>query len=183
MERAPLQAARKVVTVLVVEDDWMIRENMVTDLRQEGWAVLEAATGTGALKALQDAEKVDLLITDIGLADALSGWDVAEAFWIAHPEVPVIYASGNPANDHRQDQGERLSQQAGSRFRAYRHLPQASGAAGFLLICGRPIHLRQGCTLCVHVPAGLLASMLTAVKCPVFSRCSIMPQASCHPRE
>ena len=67
MERAPLQAARKVVTVVVVEDDWMIRENMVTDLRQEGWAVLEAATGAGALKA----EKVDLLITDIGLADAL----------------------------------------------------------------------------------------------------------------
>ena len=66
-----MQAARKVVTVVVVEDDWMIRENIVTDLRQEGWAVLEAATGAGALKALQDAEKVDLLITDIGLADAL----------------------------------------------------------------------------------------------------------------
>ena len=105
MERAPLQAARKVVTVLVVEDDWMIRENMVTDLRQEGWAVLEAATGAGALSALHDAEKVDLLITDIGLADALSGWDVAEAFRIAHPEVPVIYASGNPTNDHRRVPG------------------------------------------------------------------------------
>jgi two-component system, OmpR family, response regulator len=104
-DRVHLQAARKVVTVLVVEDDWMIRENMVTDLRQEGWAVLEAATGAGALQALQDGEKVDLLITDIGLADALSGWDVAEAFRIAHPEVPVIYASGNPANDHRRVPG------------------------------------------------------------------------------
>ena len=105
MERAPLQAARKVVTVLVVEDDWMIRENLVTDLQQEGWAVLEAATGAGALQSLQDAEKLDLLITDIGLADALSGWDVAEAFRIAHPEIPVIYASGNPANDHRRVAG------------------------------------------------------------------------------
>ena len=74
---------------------------MVTDLRNEGWAVLEAATGAGALSTLRDAEKVDLLITDIGLADALSGWDVAEAFRIAHPEAPVIYASGNPANDRR----------------------------------------------------------------------------------
>ncbi len=100
-----LQAARKVVTVLVVEDDWVIREDIVTDLRQEGWAILEAATGVGALKTLHEAEKVDLLITDIGLADALTGWDVAEAFQISHPEVPVIYASGNPANDHRRVAG------------------------------------------------------------------------------
>jgi CheY-like chemotaxis protein len=100
-----LQAARKAVTVLVVEDDWLIRENIVTDLRQEGWAVLEAATGAGALTALNDGEKVDLLITDIKLADALTGWEVAEAFRTAHPEVPVIYASGNPANDHRRVAG------------------------------------------------------------------------------
>jgi DNA-binding response OmpR family regulator len=105
MEHVHLQAARKVVTVVVVEDDWMTRENMVTDLRQEGWSVLEAATGAGAIKALHGTEKVDLLITDIGLADALSGWDVAEAFRVAHPEVPVIYASGNPANDHRRVPG------------------------------------------------------------------------------
>ena len=85
-----LEAARKAVTVLVVEDDWLIRENIVTDLRQEGWAVLEAATGAGALTALHDGEKVDLLITDIKLADAMTGWDVADAFRTSHPEVPVV---------------------------------------------------------------------------------------------
>lgn len=100
-----MQAARKAVTVLVVEDDWLIRENIVLDLRQEGWAVLEAATGAGALSALREAAKVDLLITDIKLADALSGWDVAEAFRNSHPKVPVIYASGNPANDRRRVPG------------------------------------------------------------------------------
>ena len=105
MERVHLQAARTVVTVVVVEDDWIDPRKHSADLRQEGWAVLEAATDAGALSALHDAEKVDLLITDIGLADALSGWDVAEAFRIAHPEVPVIYASGNPANDHRRVPG------------------------------------------------------------------------------
>ena len=100
-----MRATRKAVTVLVVEDDWIIREDIVTDLRQEGWAVLEAATGAGALQALHEAGKVDLLITDIGLADALTGWEVAEAFRMSHPEVPVIYASGNPANDHRRVAG------------------------------------------------------------------------------
>ena len=124
-----MQAAHKAVTVVVVEDDWLIREDMVTDLRQEGWAVLEAATGAGALQTLREAEKVDLLITDIKLADALTGWDVAEAFRTSHPEVPVIYASGNPANNHRRVRGERLPLQAGSRFGAYRDLPQASDPA------------------------------------------------------
>jgi CheY-like chemotaxis protein len=100
-----LQATGEVVTVLVVEDDWLIRENMVTDLRQEGWVVLEAATGAGALLALREARKVDLLITDIGLADALTGWDVAEALRTSHPKAPVIYASGNPANNHRRVAG------------------------------------------------------------------------------
>ena len=100
-----LQAARKVLTVLVVEDDWLVREDIVTDLRQEGWEVLEAGTGAGALIALREAEKVDLLITDIGLADALTGWDVADALGTSHPQAPVIYASGNPANDHRRVAG------------------------------------------------------------------------------
>ena len=67
---------------------------------------MEASTGVGALQALHEAEKVDLLITDIGLADALTGWDIAEAFRTSHPEAPVIYASGKPANDHRRPSRE-----------------------------------------------------------------------------
>ena len=61
------------------------------------------------LKRSSEAEKLDLLITDIGLADALTGWDVAEAFRTSHPEVPVIYATGNPPNDHRHVAGASFS--------------------------------------------------------------------------
>ena len=88
-------------TVLVVEDDWLLREDIVGDLRREGWTVLEAATGAGALVALREADAIDLLITDIRLADAVTGWDVAEAFRTAHPRSPVIYASGNPRSNGR----------------------------------------------------------------------------------
>ena len=35
------------LTVLVVEDDGFVREDMVLGLQQEGWIVLEAATGAG----------------------------------------------------------------------------------------------------------------------------------------
>jgi len=92
-------------TVLVVEDDWLVRADIVLGLQQEGWMVLEASTGDGALKVLLESNTVDLLITDIGLADAMTGWDVAEAFRTSRPVAPVIYASGGPNNDARQVPG------------------------------------------------------------------------------
>jgi CheY-like chemotaxis protein len=100
-----VKASSNGLTILVVEDDWLVREDIVFHLQQEGWMVLEAATGAGALKALREARIVDLLITDIGLADAITGWDVADAFRISRPISPVIYASGNPTNDARQVAG------------------------------------------------------------------------------
>ena len=91
----------KGLTAVVVEDDWMLREMTVNELQEMGWTVLEAASGAGALMVLREAETVDLLVTDIQLADAITGWDVAEAFRVSDPEVPVIYASGNPSNPVR----------------------------------------------------------------------------------
>jgi CheY-like chemotaxis protein len=93
------------LTVLGVEDDWLVREDIVLSLQQEGWMVLEAATGAAALMALREAKIVDLLITDIGLADAITGWDVAEAFRASRPIAPVIYASGKPSKATRQVPG------------------------------------------------------------------------------
>jgi CheY-like chemotaxis protein len=93
-------------TALVVEDDWLLREEIVGDLRLEGWTVLEAGTGAGALMALREADArkagtIDLLVTDVKLADALTGWDVAEVFRATYPGSAVIYSTGNPVNDSR----------------------------------------------------------------------------------
>jgi CheY-like chemotaxis protein len=77
------------LTALVVEDDWFTREDIAHGLRQEGWTVLEADKGAGALELLRETATIDLLITDIGLADAITGWGVAEAVRGSHPEVPV----------------------------------------------------------------------------------------------
>ncbi len=82
-----------------------MRVDIVLSLQEEGWMVLEAATGARALKLLLESNIVDLLITDIGLADAVTGWDVAEAFRTTRPMAPVIYASGGPNNDARQVPG------------------------------------------------------------------------------
>jgi CheY-like chemotaxis protein len=79
---------------LVVEDDWFVREDVANQFRQEGWMVVEAATGAEALAALRELGGIDVLVTDIRLADEVTGWDVAEAVRVMYPEVPVIYASG-----------------------------------------------------------------------------------------
>lgn len=90
------------LTILVVEDDWLVCENLVSDLRAAGWNVHETSSGEGALAFLQSGQPIDIVITDIQLAGFLSGWDVAEAFRAAHLDIPVIYASGNAIERARQ---------------------------------------------------------------------------------
>jgi CheY-like chemotaxis protein len=75
------------LTALVVEDDWFVREDIANVFRHEGWAVLEAATGAGALKWLRETKTLDLFITDIHLANAMTGWEVAEAARELHPRI------------------------------------------------------------------------------------------------
>ncbi len=79
-------------TILVVEDDPLVRSMIVWELRDAGYAVLEA-TGEAALAVLRQG-RVDLLFTDIRLSAGLDGWSVAEEARALHPGLPVIYATG-----------------------------------------------------------------------------------------
>jgi CheY-like chemotaxis protein len=87
------------LTALVVEDDGLVREDIVELFRQQGWSVFETAIGAGALQMIREADRLHLLFTDINLADAITGWDVADAGRVSHPDLAVIYASGG-AEDH-----------------------------------------------------------------------------------
>jgi CheY-like chemotaxis protein len=87
--------------ILVVEDEWLLREEIVNELKAGGWEVLEASTGEDALGFLESKRRIEVLVTDIQLAGSLNGWDVAEAFRAAQPSLPVIYASGNLADRSR----------------------------------------------------------------------------------
>ena len=91
-----------VPVVLLVEDEWLIRADMAAELEKAGWRVVEASTGKGAIGQLCNGVEIDLLVTDIQLADDLSGWDVAEAAREVRPDFAVIYASGNPRNPSRE---------------------------------------------------------------------------------
>jgi CheY-like chemotaxis protein len=82
------------LVVLVVEDDFLIREDVAGYLGERGYVVLQAESGESALVQCASEVRVDILFTDINLGGPLTGWDVAEAFRVAHPRLGVIYTSG-----------------------------------------------------------------------------------------
>ncbi len=94
--------------ILLVEDEWMVRDVLASELRNAGWQVIEASTAEGALALLETRQRIDLLLTDIQLAGHLSGWDVAERYRVARADLPVIYACDNSADRSRSVQGSVL---------------------------------------------------------------------------
>jgi CheY-like chemotaxis protein len=81
--------------VLVVEDEWLIREEIVRFLKAEGCAVFEAASGEEAVVYLENGHMIDAVFTDLRLGEGLTGWDVAEAFREKLPQVRIVYTSGD----------------------------------------------------------------------------------------
>ena len=89
---------------LVIEDEWLVRVNIVSELKERGWTVVETATGEEAL-ALLAGREVDVVLTDIQLAGPMNGWEVAHAVRTAKPDLPVIYASANASDPLRRVEG------------------------------------------------------------------------------
>ncbi len=85
-------AERMPLTLLLVEDDFLIRMNTADILREHGHEVIEAGTAAQAISAAQ-AGRIDLILTDLGLPD-MQGGDLAVAVRAIRPEVGVVFATG-----------------------------------------------------------------------------------------
>lgn len=79
---------------LIAEDEFLTLMVAQDAVAQLGYAVVVVSSGEDALAISEANERVDLLFTDIGLSDGLSGWAVGRAVASAHPGVAVIYTSG-----------------------------------------------------------------------------------------
>src|SRR5256885_15160657 len=89
------------LVILVVEDETLIRDLVVTHLRDAECVVLEANTGERAVQFLDQVESLDVVFTDIRLNGSMNGWDVGEAFRAARDDFPVIYTSGQLVEPRR----------------------------------------------------------------------------------
>ena len=90
-------------SVLLAEDEFLIRAVVVDALNSAGLDCIEAATGQAALDVVTGTAPLAAIIVDIGLPD-MSGEKVIEAALEKRPEVPVIRCSGNahaPSQDPR----------------------------------------------------------------------------------
>ncbi|WP_263263756.1 response regulator [Pseudomonas sp. RIT-PI-S] len=83
-------------TILVVEDDDIVRMLMVDILEELDYRVLEAAGWDSAISALQSDTGIDLLITDVGLCDTANrtGLELVVEAQKLRPSIPVLVASG-----------------------------------------------------------------------------------------
>jgi two-component system cell cycle sensor histidine kinase/response regulator CckA len=82
-------------TVLVVDDEWVLRELVREILGSHGYQVLEAADGLEALRVWEEnRDKVDLLLTDMAMPHGLSGRELADRLRQDDPGLPVLFSSG-----------------------------------------------------------------------------------------
>ena len=81
-------------TILVVDDNKLIREVVVTILKAENFRVLSADGGPAALKLAEETtEPIDLLLSDVEMPQ-MSGPDLGEALKKARPDLHVMLMSG-----------------------------------------------------------------------------------------
>ncbi|WP_439650930.1 response regulator [Nitrospirillum viridazoti] len=88
----------------MVEDEPVVRKLIVELLGDLGYRVLEADDGPSGLAILQSDQRVDLLITDVGLP-GLNGRQIADAARPARPGLKVLFMTGYaenamPSNDY-----------------------------------------------------------------------------------
>jgi CheY-like chemotaxis protein len=84
-------------TVLVVEDDAIVRRVIVRGLRRLGYRVLEASNGAEAIALATQHGAVDIVVTDV-VMPVMSGHDFAERLRAVQPEVAVLFVSGYTAS-------------------------------------------------------------------------------------
>jgi CheY-like chemotaxis protein len=83
-------------TILIVDDEPAVRMLITEVLEGLGYAAIEAADANSGLKVLQSNVRIDLLITDLGLPDSMTGLQMVDAARIDRPDLKVLCITGYP---------------------------------------------------------------------------------------
>lgn len=96
-------------TILVVEDEALIRFSIADALEDAGYAVLEASSVLEAVGKLGQHEEIDLVLTDVDMPGGLNGIDLAKMVAECAPRIGIVVSSARrpadlvdlPAQAHR----------------------------------------------------------------------------------
>jgi CheY-like chemotaxis protein len=87
-------------TILIVEDEPILREMARDILEGCGYKTLEASCGNEALDVWNNyASRIDLLLTDMVMPGGVSGVDLAERLQAGQPRLRIVFTSGYAANE------------------------------------------------------------------------------------
>jgi PAS domain S-box-containing protein len=85
-------------TVLVVDDEQLVRMLIAEVLTDRYYRVIEAADGASALKVLDSSQRIDLMITDVGLPGGMNGRQIADAARVRRKHLKVLFITGYAEN-------------------------------------------------------------------------------------
>ena len=81
-------------TILIVDDEPIVRMLISEVLEELGYIVIEASSAASGLNLLQSGARIDLLITDVGLPGAMNGRQMAEAALVQRPGLRILFVTG-----------------------------------------------------------------------------------------
>jgi CheY-like chemotaxis protein len=84
-------------TVLVVEDEPVVRSVILEMLQDQGYRTLEAVDGPSGLHVLGRDERIDLLVTDVGLP-GMNGRDLGDQARELRPGLKILFITGYAEN-------------------------------------------------------------------------------------
>jgi PAS domain S-box-containing protein len=84
-------------TVLVVEDEPVVRGVILEMLDEQGYRTLEAIDGPSGLKILRTGQRIDLLVTDVGLP-GMNGRQLADQARETRPDLKILFITGYAEN-------------------------------------------------------------------------------------
>jgi DNA-binding NtrC family response regulator len=103
------ETAKTKLTVLIVEDEFLIRWSAAEFLRERGYIVIEATSASDAMSIFDAGTHVDVVFSDINMPGEVAGHDLAQWLDRKHPNIPLLLTSDSrtvadklPAGDKRQ---------------------------------------------------------------------------------
>lgn len=81
-------------SILIVDDELMLRDVVVEALQDQGYDVLVASDGPGALEIMRGSARIDVVFSDVSMPNGMSGVELAEHAAEIRPGIRIILASG-----------------------------------------------------------------------------------------
>jgi two-component system, response regulator PdtaR len=92
-------------TVLIAEDEILVRMTVVDAFLQAGYSVVEAANADEALTLLEAGVVVDLIFSDVQMPGSMNGIDLLKVVKDRYPSISVILTSGHTTPQVQELQG------------------------------------------------------------------------------